>query len=44
MPLSHGHQIKVEQEEHDEHDEHGEYVGEGVKEQEVFLGGYMAGV
>ena len=41
MPLSHGHQLKVEQE---EHDEHGEYVGEGVKEQEVFLGGYMAGV
>ena len=43
MPLSHGHQLKVEQEEHDEHDEHGEYVGEGVKE-EVFMGVSMAGV
>ena len=45
MPLSHGHQLKVEQEEHDEHDEHNEideyveYVGERVKEQEVFWGG-----
>ena len=33
MPLSHGHQLKVEQEGHDEHveiDEHVEYVGERV--------------
>ena len=50
MPLSHGHQLKVEQEEHDEHDQHVEideyveYVEERVKKQEVFLGGYMAGV
>ena len=53
MPLSHGHQLKVEQEEHDEHDqhdeideidEHVEYVGERVKEQEGFMGISMAGV
>ena len=37
MPLSHGHQLKVEQEEHDEHDQHVEideyveYVEERVK-------------
>lgn len=40
MPLSHGHQLKVEQEEYDEHDE---YVGGRVKE-EVFMGVSMAGV
>ena len=36
MPLSHGHQLKVEQEEHDE------YVGGRVKE-EVFMGVSMHG-
>ena len=43
MPLSHGHQLKVEQEEHDEHDEHDEYVEGRVKE-EVFMAVSMAGV
>ena len=49
MPLSHGHQLKVEQEKHDEHDEHvaidehDEYVWGRVKE-EVFKGVSMAGV
>ena len=37
MPLSHGHQLKVEQEEHDEHDE-------GRVKEEVFMRVSMAGV
>ena len=37
MPLSHGHRLKVEQEEHDEHDE-------GRVKEEVFMRVSMAGV
>ena len=45
MPLSHGHQLKVEQEEHDDYveiDEHDEYAGGrpgGLKSRRCFFQG-----